>query len=115
MPSVNDLAELHVSRRSWRALWAIDVERDRQDAKWGEQNLRDGSPTPKRVVDAIRRSTDYHAKNKYGRGLAWRHVLDEEVAEAYGAIGDDAALREELVQVAAVAVAWIEAIDRRNQ
>lgn len=42
----------------------------------------------------------------------WEDVLVEEVAEAIDA-PDDAALREELVQVAAVAVAWIECIDRR--
>lgn len=46
-----------------------------------------------------------------GRGT-WRHILDEEVAEAYAETGD--ALSEELVQVAAVAVQWRAAQQRRN-
>jgi hypothetical protein len=49
-------------------------------------------------------------------------VLGEEVGEVanavleagYGSIVDDEHLREELVQVAAVAVAWVEAIDART-
>lgn len=40
-------------------------------------------------------------------------MLLEEVAEAF-AESDDARLRAELVQVAAVAQAWIESIDRRS-
>ena len=47
-----------------------------------------------------------------GRGT-WQQILEEEVLEAY-ACASDVELRAELVQVAAVAVAWIEAIDRRN-
>ncbi len=42
----------------------------------------------------------------------WKTILLEEVAEAF-AENDPATLRRELVQVAAVAAAWIEAIDRR--
>jgi hypothetical protein len=42
----------------------------------------------------------------------WKHILREEFLEAM-AEEDPEQLREELVQVAAVAVAWIEAIDRR--
>lgn len=47
-----------------------------------------------------------------GHAEAWRHILDEEVAEAL-AETDPERLRAELVQVAAVAVQWIEALDRR--
>ena len=43
----------------------------------------------------------------------WRHILTEEVWEAF-AEKDSARLRAELVQVAAAAVNWIEAIDRRQ-
>lgn len=46
-------------------------------------------------------------------GLSWRHVLFEEVAEAL-AEADPAKLRRGLVQVAAVAVQWIQAIDHRS-
>lgn len=57
------------------------------------------------------------ARNEAGsEEVTWGHVLVEEVAEAVeaGATGDTRALRKELLQVAATAVAWIEAIDRRN-
>lgn len=46
-----------------------------------------------------------------GRGT-WRHILQEEVAEAYAETG--AELSTELVQVAAVAVQWRAAQARRN-
>jgi hypothetical protein len=44
--------------------------------------------------------------------VTWRDILHEEVCEAF-AETDPEALRAELVQVAAVAVKWVEAIDRR--
>lgn len=73
----------------------LDVLRERaaQDAKWGEQNHDD---------------------------FVWGGILGEEVGEACQAAlhdrfgGDHAGtLRDELVQVAAVAVQWIECLDRR--
>jgi len=45
--------------------------------------------------------------------VTWRDILYEEVLEAYVET-DWSALRAELVQVAAVAVAWIEHLDRRG-
>ncbi len=71
-------------------------ERHRQDEKWGEQDHDDGK---------------------------WLLILNKKLGEACQASldtdgmsdGDQAALlRNELVQVAAVAVAWIEAIDQRS-
>lgn len=100
-------------------------ERCRQQAKWGQQNHPDGTggePGPSRSADssdrlqALRRE---HAEAsrvlcnhvfREGRGT-WRHILREEVDEAI-AEDDKARLRQELVQVAAVAVAWIEKLDR---
>lgn len=86
-------------------------ERVKQDKKWGQQNHRDGTnlPASKVVADATRRACD--TAFKQGRGT-WRHILIEEVHEAF-AESDPVKLRAELVQVAAVAVAWCEAIDRR--
>lgn len=65
----------------------IKEERERQDAKWGEQN---------HPLDT------------------WMTVLMEEVGEAAQDVlkGRTPELRKELVQVAAVAVAAIEFIDR---
>jgi len=72
---------------------ALDVigmvvdERKRQDDKWGEQNHN-----PER----------------------WLAILGEEVGEACKAVleGDAEGYRKELVQVAAVAVAAVENLDR---
>ena len=91
---------------------AIARERAAQDARWGEQNHRDGTGGLSRAGDAesMRQWTNRQAAEGT---LAWIDILEEEVAEAL-AETDPAKLRAELVQVAAVAVAWIEAIDRRE-
>lgn len=69
--------------------YEVAMERRRQDKKWGVQN---------------------HLPEK------WMTILLEEVGEAaHGRLENDRAnYREELVQVAAVAVAMIESIDRGN-
>lgn len=101
-----------------RVLADIGVERQRQDAKWGQQSHPDapanvghpnaffGLPTEAAAKllcdDAAKRGT-----------LSFGHILLEEVCEAYTAINNPADLRAELVQVAAVAAAWVECIDRR--
>lgn len=105
----------------------VRMERARQDAKWGEQNhhdgtgafsIRDGRPVPDRYVGEVRRARADAAQQACdeafanGRGT-WRLILLEEVHEAL-AEDDPARLRAELVQVAAVAVKWIEALDRRQ-
>jgi len=100
-------------------LGEVFAERERQNAKWGEQNHPDGtgpdkawplSPLPTSVArDAIRSTVDHLAR---AGDSEWWAILLEEVAEAL-AEDDPARLRAELVQVAAVAVSWAEAIDRR--
>ncbi|QKS13931.1 hypothetical protein HUN58_14550 [Curtobacterium sp. Csp1] len=118
---------------------AVEVlhERDRQAAKWGEQNHPDGtgprvmllgdfpysydvhapkqtSPldswTATELSDTAKANTDIAAKND---NVAWSDILLEEVFEAL-AEDDPTKLRAELVQVAAVAQQWIGAIDRRT-
>ncbi|WP_026931205.1 hypothetical protein [Glycomyces tenuis] len=88
----------------------IAAEQVRQDAKFGEQNHIDGTGDYDEAADAARRACQRAAKHGY---LTWRHVLAEEVAEAF-AETDPAKLRAELIQVAAVAATWVEAIDRRT-
>lgn len=74
----------------------VAMERERQDAKWGDQSG----------------NTD----------LVWVAVLAEETGEVAQAVlkshfeggMDILDVRQELVQVAAVAVAHIEAIDKRG-
>lgn len=91
----------------------IAAERDRQDLKWGQQNHTDGTGQYPEQMDAdvARMACQSAAEGGY---LDWLHILREEVAEAF-AETDPAELRVELVQVAAVAVAWIQAIDRRTR
>lgn len=71
-------------------LRSISVERDLQDEKWGG-------------VPGVDRRDDH----------TYAAVLGEEFGEACQAWIelDVSALREELIQVAAVAVAWVEEID----
>lgn len=108
-------------------LGEVYAERFQQEAKWGQQNHADG--TDVNWVDHIRPGFGWegpparHAANMARAACkraardgkdTWLWILLEEVAEAF-AESDPAALRAELVQVAAVAVAWAQAIDRRTQ
>jgi hypothetical protein len=90
----------------------ITAERERQDAKWGEQNhpVVDLATALglKFFRDQARETCELHAE----RGsCTWYDILKEEFYEAF-AESDPARQREELVQVAAVAVEIIECIDR---
>jgi hypothetical protein len=89
----------------------IVQERYRQNAKWGVQNHPDGTggEDRKEAADLARLFTD--VSSKLGR-LTWMHILREEMLETF-AETEPTRIRAELVQVAAVAAAWIEAIDRR--
>jgi hypothetical protein len=87
-------------------------ERARQDEKWGEQNHPNGTG-----------GSNYHGLAETYRTVCqdaaaagectYADILLEEVYEAMEE-RDPVRLRKELVQVAAVAVQWIEAIDRRT-
>jgi hypothetical protein len=105
-------------------------ERQRQETKWGEQNhpdfdqmllRRSGGCSPERMAEEYEVPTETRGKQlcqgafRDGQGT-YAHILIEEVAEAIGACNQPRAkLREELIQVAAVAVAWVEKIDRDDQ
>jgi len=91
----------------------IEQERAAQDVKWGEQNPPNGTDQQFVSTYARRKAqslTDRHAREGT---LTWRDILDEEVQEAF-AESDVCKLRTELIQVAAVACAWVEAIDRAS-
>jgi hypothetical protein len=91
----------------------VAMERQRQDVKFPGQDVPDGTGPVNRNsrVQAARaqRACEYASKH---HTLTWRHILAEEVAEAF-AEDDPELLRAELIQVAAVAVRWVEALDRR--
>ena len=87
-------------------------EAERQHVKWGEQNHPDGTggTTAMHVAEDAKAAC---ARNFAAGEGTWSDILMEEVCEAV-AEEDPERLRVELVQVAAVAVSWIEAIDRRT-
>lgn len=110
------------------------AERARQDAKWGEQNHPDvdrilteraGGCIPTRMAEEYGIPSTWRARAECQRSAkagqcTWAHIAVEELCEAVEAATDAqqgrkpiSALRQELVQLAAVVVAWIEAIDRR--
>lgn len=96
--------------KTYEVLEQVHAERLRQDAKWGEQNHPDGTGggTSSMVADIARKQCQRAFAEGYG---TYKDILNEEVYEAF-AESDKAKLREELIQVAAVAVAWVEKIDR---
>ncbi|WNM69000.1 hypothetical protein SEA_TRIBLETROUBLE_59 [Mycobacterium Phage TribleTrouble] len=120
-----------------RVLGLVVEERKRQDAKWGEQN----HPNVDRLVLDHGEAPTQHSMARFyevpnamrakllcqmaaDRGeCTWAHILVEEVAEAIEAatihdlgllVDSLQELRAELVQVAAVAVQWIEKIDEET-
>jgi hypothetical protein len=119
-----------------RVLLDIALERGRQTAKHGDQNhLPDGTGPDYDVLsslgghahvpmdeadnvdlaDIARARCKAASRNEGGDGsITFEHILTEEWAEAL-AEEDPAALRAELIQVAAVAAQWAEAIDRRTE
>jgi hypothetical protein len=91
----------------------VDVinERRSQHERWGEQSHHDGTGGHALQVEATGAQLRCEMAFAENRGT-WRHILEEEVAEAF-AESDPVLLRAELVQVAAVAIQWVEAIDLR--
>ncbi|MEU3507635.1 hypothetical protein ABZ733_06865 [Streptomyces longwoodensis] len=91
---------------------AVDAERQRQLAKWGEQHHHDGTGSLAHIdqADRVRRRVDQAAADGT---QTWGNILAEEVAEAF-AESDPARLRAEVVQVAAVCAAWIADLDSRE-
>lgn len=68
-----------------------------------------------RLADAATRDTKAHSRNEGGDGtVTWWHILREEVFEA-AAEDDPAKLRAELIQVAAVALKMIDALDHQTR
>ena len=110
------------SQKKDGVLSEVAEERRRQDQKWGEQNHPDTDWFSSQAqcvdldlpfeCDIKELNADAVVEGK----LTWVHILAEEFAEAAAAACDKpvAELRKELIQVAAVAVAWVECIDRKN-
>lgn len=99
-------------QKTQQVLLDIAEERDNQIKKWGIQHHPDGTGEShdRALADAARKRCQLAAAAGH---LTWRHISDEETAEAY-AETDPITLRKELIQQAAVCVAWIEDIDSRK-
>jgi malonyl CoA-acyl carrier protein transacylase len=93
-----------------RVLDEVLEERERQEAKWGQQDHPDGTGPSFESSAKTYRVRCQRAFNEFGTGT-YRDILLEEVYEAL-VESDKSRLREELIQVAAVAVAWVEKLDR---
>lgn len=93
----------------------VQAERMRQITKWGVQHREDdtGGEIGYWAAQAEFAREACQAAESRG-GAPWRMVLAEEFYEAL-AESDPAALRAELVQIAAVCVAWVEDIDSRTE
>lgn len=93
-------------------LLEVMAERTRQDMKWGTQNWTvGGSAIFTRTAMNAREACNIAAQEGT---LSWRHIMREEFWELFAE--DDSEpekQRAEAVQVAAVAVAMVECIDRK--
>lgn len=88
----------------------VSNEVNRQYALWGEQNHPDGTDQ-ELFSEPLRVRRDQYEVAHSADALTYRHILLEEVYEAL-AEEDKNMLREELIQVAAVAVSWVQKLDR---
>lgn len=101
-----------------RILVEILRERARQDEKWGEQHHPDVDPGSLHLDYRTHQAsaTSWKLINAYrvDKGaLAWDGILLEEAYEAAGEEDTEKKIAE-LIQVAAVAVCWIEDLKSRD-
>lgn len=93
----------------------VQAEMARQIAKWGQQNhvsyTSDGVCNIMPTAETAKKFCD--RKAALGT-VSWTDILMEEVLEAAdeAVAGDMEKLRTELIQCAAVALSWVESIDR---
>ena len=106
----------------WRAtqevLYEVRQERERQHAKWGQQDV---PIVPVSVLNQVAMHglmadtwKSLNDQRVQDGDLAWDGIVLEEVYEAFAETDLEKA-RAELVQPAATCVAAIEAIDRRSE
>jgi len=103
-----------VTLKTWEILDEVALERASQDAKWGEQNHPTGQLPLYRETLAQPKEAQAECEWQRDKGtMTWADIAVEELSEAVYE-RDDAKRRAELIQVAAVAVAWIECMDRKT-
>ena len=102
----------------------VRAERARQFARYGTNEVQEDGTGPRvrwlHPLSSLRAEfveegfrTDYAETERNGGQVTWMHLVREEVAEAF-AETDPQRLREELLQVAALCVSWVEKIDARE-
>lgn len=110
--------------RTTPVLLDVAAERSRQVARYGHNDdLQDGTGPrtawllpvaahPATEIEQIFRG-DYEDYEEETGKPTWAHLVREEIAEAFQE-ADPERLREELIQVAALAVSWVETLDART-
>jgi hypothetical protein len=109
-------------KRTREVLELVFAERESQEAQYGEENIDRPSGTGPSTcwlgpytgdsADQIQRTlrTDYEEfEDETGR-VTWVHLIREEIAEAFEE-DDNARLASEMIQVAALCVAFVETLD----
>ena len=108
--------------RTRAVLDRVLTERRAQEARYGEANelLLDGTgydtrwllPLTKASAENIQQDlrSDYEAFEQETGNPTWMHLVREEIAEAFQESDPDR-LAEELIQVAALCVSWVERLD----
>ena len=107
----SDCAKNEAERfRRMQVLGDISAEREFQLKKWGHQSYPSGTrdtAKARELRDRARALCDRRAE--LGK-VTWADILTEEYSEAMAEVEHEA-LRKELVQTAAVIVAWLEDLD----
>jgi hypothetical protein len=98
--------------RAWQAERYFALNQTMPDGTGPDTPWLPGLPHSARTIEMIIRADWNYDTDPDPALMSWMRLLREEVAEAF-ACADATCLRTELVQVAAVAVSWIETLDAR--
>lgn len=106
--------------QTYSVLLDVASERQQQFARYGTNaELENGTGPDVRWLSPLAKAADaaliehgFRRDYEEQYQITWMHLVREEVAEAF-CERDPARLREELVQVAALCVSWVEKLDQR--
>lgn len=112
---------MSIEEERYRALYEVNCEMAAQVKAWGVQNHK--AYVYPDIFDKVE-NTPHHITTDCAKmvcnvrmsegGVSWQDILNEEFMEARdeAIVGNPVALREELIQVAAVAMSWVQSLDR---
>ncbi len=107
------LLELNMENKL-NILEEVSLERIRQDSKWGEQSYESISFKVKAGLYSEKHAKELCDNADKDGTLTWSHIAFEEFAEVIDA-KTETLRREEIIQLCAVLVAWVENIDRNKE